>query len=133
LGAKGSDQGDARIAAEGDSVRYELIDEREAPPRPVLHRGAKRRLEMNELLDALEPGVIAKVEPVNAKRDPDASGANAWEPVEQILLEAAAFYGARVAIWTDESGAVYVRLDDQRGAVATGSALGRFGITEAPA
>ena len=114
-------------------MRYELIDEREAPPRPVLHRGAKRRLEMNELLDALEPGTIAKVEPVNAKRDPGAAGANASEPVEEILLEAAAFYGARVAIWTDESGAVYVQLDGQRGATVGDSALGRSGITEAPA
>jgi hypothetical protein len=77
--------------------------------------------------------MIAKVEPVNAKSDPDASGADVWEPVEQILLEAAAFYGARVVIWTDESGAVYVQLDGQRGAAAGDSALGRSGITEAQA
>lgn len=100
-------------------MRFDVIDEREAPPRPVLDRGGKRRLEMNELLDALEPGQVARIASVASdKADAAAAGAKKVD-IEGLLLEAAAFRGSRVTIWTDEAGAVYARRSDGAGDHAT--------------
>ena len=82
-------------------MRYTLIDEREAPPRPTLRRGGKRRLEMNDLLEALTPGKVAKIEPA---ADGKQSG------IRGLLFDAAASLGKRVEVWEDADGAVYAKL-----------------------
>ena len=106
-------------AAGGTSVRYELIDERDAPLRPVLQRGGKRRLEMDELLEGLEAGRVAVVAPMAAGKAGEAASGVKRVDTEGLLLEAAAFRGARVDVWSDATGAVYARL---RAADGSGSA-----------
>lgn len=87
-------------------MRFTLIDEDEAPPQPALLPGGKRRLEMNELLDALTPDVVARIEPT---KDEKLSGARA------LLLEVAASRGMRIDVWEADDGLVYARLlrDDE--------------------
>jgi hypothetical protein len=100
-------------------VRYDLIDEREAPPRPVLQRGGKRRLEMDELLEELEVGRVAVVAPIAPAKADEAASSVKRIDTEGLLLEAAAFRGAPVDVWSDARGTVYARLREQGGGGST--------------
>jgi len=82
-------------------MRFTLIDEADAPPQPALLPGGKRRLEINELLDALTPDVVARVAPAKEEKLTGARG---------LVFEVAASRGMRVDAWEGEDGLLYVRL-----------------------
>ena len=97
-------------------MRCALIDAREAPPRPALPRGGKRRLEMDEVVVQLAPGMVAQIE-----------AAEAGNPrlIRSLLLEAAVFVGRRVELWEDADGVVYAKLAGTYGVAATSAAHDR--------
>lgn len=79
-------------------MRYTIVDEGAAPPRPTFRRGGKRRQELEALVGALEGGRVARIEPIGD----DKPGA-----IRRQLLETAARLGRPIDVWDGAEGVVY--------------------------
>ena len=81
-------------------MKYSIVDPSAAPPRPVKARQGKLAQQFNELIDALVPSNVARIEPDDNER---------LQILRNLLYERAARLGKRIDPWEHE-GALYVRL-----------------------